>query len=57
MVFRLQADGWRPKEGKYHIDTGAIMADKTNIDNMGAIFEALTKQIMDTLTTEYMKKD
>jgi hypothetical protein len=33
------------------------MADKTNIDNMGAIFEALTKQIMDTLTTEYMKKD
>jgi ABC-type sugar transport system substrate-binding protein len=56
-VFRLQADGWRPKEGKYHIDTGAIMADKTNIDNMGAIFEALTKQIMDTLTTEYMKKD
>lgn len=56
-VFRLQADGWTPKEGKYHIDTGVIMADKSNIDNTTAVFEELTKTIMDTLTTEYMEKN
>lgn len=55
-VFRLQAEGYKPKEGKYHIDTGIVMVTKDNLNSFNADLESLTKEIIGTLTTEYMEK-
>jgi ribose transport system substrate-binding protein len=56
-VLRLQADGWKPKEGMYHIDTGVVYVDKTNIDNYSGQLTGVTKQILQDLTTKYMQHD
>jgi ABC-type sugar transport system substrate-binding protein len=55
-VMKLEYQGWTPKSGMYHIDTGAIMADKSNIDSTAAAFTDLTNKIISTLTTNYMEK-
>ena len=55
-VLRLEADGWQPKEGKYHIDTGIVLVTKDNIDSYDKDLQDLTKEIVASLTTEYMEK-
>ena len=55
-VLRLQADGWVPKEGAYHIDTGIVFVDKNNIDSYAEDLEVVTADILAKLTTDYMEK-
>lgn len=55
-VLKLQADGYRPKEGFYHIDTGIVVVTKDNIDDYSADLEKVTQEILSTLTTVYMQK-
>ncbi len=55
-VLKLQADGYKPKEGAYHIDTGIVVVTKDNIGDYAGDLEAVTQQILGTLTTSYMEK-
>ena len=55
-VMRLEADGWVPKEGGYHIDTGIVLVNKDTIDTYDQDLKDLTKEIVANLTTEYMEK-
>jgi ABC-type sugar transport system substrate-binding protein len=55
-VLRLEADGYTPKDGVYQIDTGIIMADKSIIDDTAPQLEAMTKEIISKLTTDYLEK-
>ena len=55
-VMRLQLDGYTPKEGKYHIDTGIVLVTADNIETYEQDLEAVTQEIVATLTTEYMEK-
>lgn len=54
-VAKLQMEGYRAKEGKYHIDTGIVMVTNENIDTFMTELEAVTQEIVATLTTEYME--
>ena len=54
-VAKLQMEGYRAKEGKYHIDTGIVMVTNENIDSFMTELEAVTQEIVATLTTEYME--
>ena len=54
-VMRLQLDGYVAKEGKYHIDTGIVLVDANNIDTYNDDLEAVTQEIVNSLTTEYME--
>ncbi|MCE5188715.1 MAG: sugar ABC transporter substrate-binding protein [Eubacteriales bacterium] len=55
-VLRLQADGYVPREGQYHIDSGIVMVTKDNMNNYSVDLEKVTKDILATLTTVYMEK-
>lgn len=55
-VLRLEAEGYTMKDGCYHIDTGIVMVDKNNLDTYNNDLEAVTKDIVENLTTQYMEK-
>lgn len=55
-ILRLQAEGYVPVEDGYHVDTGIVLVTNDNVDTYDQDLQAVTKEIVATLTTKYMKK-
>lgn len=56
MLLKLMGEGYKPVEGKRFVNAGALIVSKANVDTFDADVTALTKSIVDSLTTEYLTK-
>ena len=56
MLLKDLRDGYKPKDGKYFINSGCVLVTKDNMDSYQDELQQKTKDILDSLTTEYLTK-
>lgn len=56
MLIKLMADGYMPIDGKYFVNSGIAVVNADNVDSYSNDLTAVTQGILDSLTTEYLKK-
>ena len=59
MLLKYLNEGYTPKddsEETYFIDAGYVVVNKDNIDSYAGDLEEVTQGILDSLTTDYLKK-
>ncbi len=56
MLIKLMADGYRPAEGQYFVNSGLAVVKKDNVDSYSDDLQAVTEDILANLTTEYLTR-
>jgi len=56
MLLKYLSEGYTAKEGVYFINSGNVLVTKDNLTTYAADLETVTKDILASLTTEYLVK-
>ncbi len=56
VILKLMSEGWTPREGVHSIDAGVVAVTAANIDTYADDIAAVTKRIVDGLTTDYLQQ-
>ncbi len=56
MLLKYLSEGYKVREGEYFVNAGNTLVTKDNMDSYEKDLQAVTKDILDSLTTKYLTK-